>query len=168
MMGHAGEVLPPWQSEDARFEYSAWRSYLLTASPETIRDLVEKSILPIDVLVCVLRSILDERSDAKIREKAVGVLIYIILGSDLVPMKVFGPVGVLDDLWLLLGLLNDVFNESDREDLRRWWPGSEVELRRVAKWLKVTQKLPKSLVERGLGVVDGMKNKLVKLSKKLR
>ena len=167
MTGHVG-ILPPWQSEEARFDYGAWRTYLLDAPPETIRELVEKAILPADVLVCVLRSILDDNGDSKLREKAVGVLVYAILGSDLVPARVFGPVGVLDDLWLLLGLLNDVFNESDPEDLKRWWPGSDTDLKRVAKWIKVTQKLPKNLVQRGLGVVDGVKDRLIKLSKKLR
>ena len=167
MFENAG-ALPPWQSDEARFDYSAWRAFLLSTPPETIRDLVEKGILPADVLVCVLRSILDERSDVKVREKAVGVLIYALLGSDLVPMKIFGPVGVLDDVWLLLGLLNDIFNESDQDDLRRWWPGNEADLRRVSKWLKVTQKLPKSIVERGLGVMDSVKDRLLKLSNKLR
>lgn len=161
-------TLPPWQSDEARFDYAAWRTYVLAAPPEAIRELVVKAILPVDVLVCVLRSILDERSDAKIRDKAVGVLIYIILGSDLVPMKVWGPIGILDDLWLLVALLNDVFNESDKKDLERWWPGSEADLRRVSKWLKVTQKLPKNIVRRGLGVMDGLKDKLLKLTNKLQ
>ena len=161
-------ALPPWQSEEARYDYTAWRTFLLSTPPETIRELVEKAILPADILVCVLRSILDERSDTKVREQAVGVLIYIVLGSDLVPAKIFGPVGVLDDLWLLLGLLNDIFNESDQEDLKRWWPGSDADLRRVAKWIKVTQKLPKSIVQRGLGVMDSVKTRLQNLSNKLR
>ena len=32
-----------------------------------------------DVLVCVMRSLLDDSSDQRVRDKAVGVLIYVIL-----------------------------------------------------------------------------------------
>ncbi len=161
-------TLPPWQNEQTRFEYAAWRDFLLSASPETVRELVERAVLPADVLVCVVRALLDEKSDQEMRDKAVGVLIYVILGSDLVPMKVWGPIGVLDDLWLLLTLLNDIFNESNQDDLTRWWPGNDAELKRVAKWLKVTQKLPKNLVKKSLDVVGGFRDQLVKLGNKFR
>ena len=66
------------------------------------------------------------------------------------------------------GLLNDIFNESNQDDLLRWWPGNEADLKRVAKWLKVTQKLPKNLVQKSLGLVGGFRDQLVSLGKKFR
>jgi len=159
---------PPWLHEDATYDYDAWRRYILSASPSTIRELVQKAVLPIDVLVCVLRSLLDDASDDGIREKAVGVLVYVILGSDLVPLKLWGPVGVLDDIWLLLSLLDDIFNRSNEEDLKRWWPGAEQDLTRVAKWVAVSQKVPKNLFKRGLEKLDGLKEKLVALRQFIR
>ena len=167
-MSVSASSLPPWHNEHSRYEYAAWREFLLSASPETIRELVERAVLPMDVLVCVMRSLLDDSSNQRVRDKAVGVLIYVILGSDLVPAKVWGPLGVLDDLWLLLGLLNDIFNESNQDDLLRWWPGNEADLKRVAKWLKVSQKLPKNLFQKSLGLVDGFRDQLVSLGKKFR
>ena len=166
-MSISASTLPPWHNEHSRYEYAAWREFLLSASPETIRELVERAVLPMDVLVCVMRSLLDDSSDQRVRDKAVGVLIYVILGSDSYRRK----YGVHSAFLMICGscsALNDIFNESNQDDLLRWWPGNEADLKRVAKWLKVTQKLPKNLVQKSLGLVGGFRDQLVSLGKKFR
>ena len=77
-----------------------------------------------DVLLLLIRLVLDRRTPASSRALIGGALAYFLLPADLAPEIVLGPLGWLDDLVVASTVLAHVLGPELEPAARRYWSGS--------------------------------------------
>lgn len=117
--------------------YDRLRSAVVVSKPGEGSGLRDLLLLLPDLTVLLMRLVRDDRVPA--RSKAIAALgvAYVLSPVDLMPTFIFGPLGLVDDLffvgWALSGLLNRVHPDV----VRSHWPGQGDALeaiQRVTSW----------------------------------
>jgi uncharacterized membrane protein YkvA (DUF1232 family) len=84
------------------------------------RDLL--LVLP-DLTILLLRLLLDRRVPMLQKGVAMAGIAYVLSPIDLVPALIFGPVGLLDDLFVVAACLSRLLNHVHPDVVRGHWSG---------------------------------------------
>jgi len=117
--------------------YDRWRSALRKPLPGASPDLRDALLALPDLAVLVLRLLRDGR--VRPGDKAIAVLgiAYVLSPIDLLPEFVFGPLGLLDDAFVLALTVSRLVNRVHPDVVRAHWSGQgEVldAIQRVTAW----------------------------------
>jgi uncharacterized membrane protein YkvA (DUF1232 family) len=125
--------------------YDRFREQLsgLGESAGSARDLL--LLLP-DLAVLLLRLLRDPRVSYGDKAVALFGLGYVLSPIDLLPALLLGPVGLLDDLFVVAATLSRLLNHVHPDVVRSHWPGRGDALdaiQRVTRWAEtfVTQRV---------------------------
>lgn len=83
----------------------------------------EYVLLVPDMLALVTRLMFDRRVETKHKAYLGVALVYVISPGDILPERVLGPIGYLDDLAILVAVLNILLSEVDERVLLEHWSG---------------------------------------------
>ena len=103
--------------------YDRLRERLVERSPGSasgFRDLL--LVLP-DLTILLLRLLGDRRVPILHKGVAMAGVAYVLSPIDLIPALVFGPVGLLDDLFVVAACLSRLLNHVHPDVVRGHWPG---------------------------------------------
>ena len=103
--------------------YDRLRQQLVDTEPgssSTIRDLL--LLLP-DLTILLLRLMRDRRVPLGQKAILIGGLAYVLSPLDLLPALIFGPVGLLDDLFVVAACLSRLLNHVHPDVVRGHWSG---------------------------------------------
>ena len=103
--------------------YDRLRARLIDVRPgasSTIRDLL--LLLP-DLTILLLRLLRDGRVPWLHKGIAIGGVAYVLSPLDLMPALIMGPVGLLDDLFVVAACLSRLLNHVHPDVVRGHWPG---------------------------------------------
>ena len=89
-------------------------------APSSVRDLL--LVLP-DLTILLLRLLRDRRVPILHKGVAVAGVAYVLSPIDLVPALFFGPIGLLDDLFVVAACLSRVLNHVHPDVVRGHWSG---------------------------------------------
>jgi uncharacterized membrane protein YkvA (DUF1232 family) len=117
--------------------YDRWRSALRKPLPGANADLRDALLALPDLAVLVLRLLRDGR--VRPGDKAIAVLgiAYVLSPIDLIPEFVFGPLGLLDDAFVLALTVSRLVNRVHPDVVRAHWSGQGDVLdaiQRVSAW----------------------------------
>ena len=103
--------------------------YLGRHGPGGLADLL--FVLP-DLFRLYIRLLIDRRVSTDIKKRLLAAVAYLVLPADLIP-DFLGPVGYVDDAWILLRLLAELTNTHSVSEglLREHWAGPEEWLPRI-------------------------------------
>ncbi len=85
-----------------------------------MRDLL--LLLP-DLTILLVRLLRDDRVPLLQKGIAVAGVAYVLSPIDLVPALIFGPIGLLDDLFVVAACLSQLLNHVHPDVVRGHWPG---------------------------------------------
>ncbi len=134
--------------------YDRLRVRLVESAPGAgsgLRDLI--LLLP-DLTILLGRLLRDRR--VPLLEKAIAIagLAYVVSPIDLLPAMIFGPLGFLDDLFVVAACLSRLLNQVHPDVVRSQWSGQgdalEV-IQTVTSWFEQQLKLRVSDLSRVLG-----------------
>ena len=139
--------------------YDRLRRRIVRTQPSAASGVGDLLLLLPDLTVLLARLLRDGR--VPIGSKAIAVLGvgYVLSPLDFIPTVIFGPIGLVDDLFVLSMALSRVLNHVHPDVVRSHWSGQGDALeaiQRVTGWAEkqVTDRLPAAL--RGiLGVPRG-------------
>ncbi len=108
------------------------------------------------LLKLTLALLADKRVPLGLRLKCGLALAYVVSPIDLLSEAALGPVGMLDDLAILLIVLDVMLNEVDPEVIRDHWHGSEDILKMIGSGVGVTRLfIPDPLYKKIVGFFRG-------------
>jgi uncharacterized membrane protein YkvA (DUF1232 family) len=117
--------------------YDRLRAQVVVPAPGTGSGLRDLLLLLPDLTVLLIRLVRDDR--VPVGAKVIGALgvAYVLSPIDLVPTFVFGPLGLVDDLFFVGSALSGLLNRVHPDVVRGHWSGQgdalEV-IQRVALW----------------------------------
>ncbi len=85
-----------------------------------VRDLI--LLLP-DLTILLTRLMRDQRVPLLQKAVAIAGLAYVVSPIDLLPAMIFGPLGFLDDLFVVAACLSRVLNQVHPDVVRSHWSG---------------------------------------------
>ena len=117
--------------------YDRWRAALRAPLPGANSDLRDALLALPDLVVLVLRLLRDAR--VKPGDKAIAMLgiAYVLSPIDLMPEFVFGPVGLIDDAFVLAATVSRLVNRVHPDVVRQHWSGQGdvlAAIQRVTHW----------------------------------
>jgi uncharacterized membrane protein YkvA (DUF1232 family) len=117
--------------------YDRWRTALRAPRPGAAPDLRDALLALPDLAVLVLRLLRDSR--VKPGDKAIALLgiAYVLSPIDLLPEFLFGPIGLLDDAFMLALTVSRLVNRVHPDVVRGHWSGQGDVLdaiQRVSGW----------------------------------
>jgi uncharacterized membrane protein YkvA (DUF1232 family) len=126
--------------------YDRLRGQLRPVVPGASSDLRDVLLAFPDLVMLLARLVRDER--VKVGDKALALfgVAYVLSPIDLLPVWLFGPLGVLDDLFVVAATLSRVVNHVHPDVVRSHWSGQGDALQliqRATHWSE--QKLGKRL-----------------------
>jgi uncharacterized membrane protein YkvA (DUF1232 family) len=103
--------------------YDRWRAALAKPLPGASPDLRDALLALPDLVVLVLRLLRDSR--VRPGDKAIALLgaAYVMSPIDLMPEFVFGPLGLLDDVFILALTVSRLVNRVHPDVVRAHWSG---------------------------------------------
>jgi uncharacterized membrane protein YkvA (DUF1232 family) len=103
--------------------YDRWRAALAKPLPGASPDLRDALLALPDLVVLVLRLLRDSR--VRPGDKAIALLgaAYVMSPIDLMPEFVFGPLGLLDDAFILALTVSRLVNRVHPDVVRAHWSG---------------------------------------------
>jgi uncharacterized membrane protein YkvA (DUF1232 family) len=103
--------------------YDRLRAQLRPVVPGASSDLRDVLLALPDLLMLLARLVRDER--VKLGDKALALfgVVYVVSPLDLMPVWLFGPLGVLDDLFVVAATLSRVVNHVHPDVVRSHWSG---------------------------------------------
>ena len=103
--------------------YDRLRERIVPSAPGAgsgVRDLL--LLLP-DLTILLLRLLRDRHVPILSKAIAVGGVAYVFSPIDLIPSLLFGPVGLLDDLFVVAACLSQLLNHVHPDVVRGHWSG---------------------------------------------
>ena len=103
--------------------YDRLRSRIVDSMPgngSSFRDII--LLLP-DLTILLARLMRDRRVPFVQKGIAVAGLAYVISPIDILPALVFGPLGILDDVFVVAACLSRMLNHVHPDVVRSHWPG---------------------------------------------
>jgi len=127
--------------------------------PEPVKAAVWELLLLLPRLLKLVLSLLaDKRVPLGLRLKCGLALAYVVSPLDLLSEAALGPVGMLDDLAILLIVLDVLLNEVEPRIIRDHWRGSEDILKLVSSSVGVTRLfIPETVYDKIVGFFRGGK-----------
>ncbi len=101
----------------------------------------EYVLLVPDLFVLLTRLMLDRRVDSKQKAYLGAAVAYVVSPVDLIPERIFGVLGYLDDLAVMVAALNMALNDIDRQVVLEHWSGRADLLDTVQKVLAQADQL---------------------------
>ena len=95
----------------------------------------EYVLLAPDLVMLMSRLMLDPRVEARHKAYLGAALAYVISPIDLLPERVFGLPGYLDDVAVIVAALHNLLNEVDPQIVLEHWSGSGDLLATIQKFL---------------------------------
>jgi uncharacterized membrane protein YkvA (DUF1232 family) len=124
--------------------YDRLRTRIVESVPGTgsgVRDLI--LLLP-DLTILLARLMRDRRVPLLQKAIAIAGLAYVVSPIDLLPAMFFGPLGFLDDLFVVAACLSRLLNQVHPDVVRSHWSGQgdalEV-IQRLTSWFEQQLKL---------------------------
>lgn len=160
---------PPTESRFARYMLGARyrinkfieaRAVKKGLDPGPVKAAVWELLLLLPRLLKLTVALLaDGRVPLGLRLKCGLALAYVVSPFDLLSEAAFGPVGMLDDLAILLIVLDVLLNEVDPQIVRDHWRGSEDVLKMVSSSAGATRLfIPDSIYNKIIGFFRGKKS----------
>jgi uncharacterized membrane protein YkvA (DUF1232 family) len=103
--------------------YDRVRALVASPSPGTSMGLRDLLLLLPDLLVLLSRLIRDDRVPTLSKAIALGGIAYVLAPIDLVPVLLFGPLGLVDDLLIVAAAFSRLVNRVHPDVVRAHWPG---------------------------------------------
>jgi uncharacterized membrane protein YkvA (DUF1232 family) len=104
--------------------YDRIRDRLVTPSVDTTTSSVRDLLLLLPDLTILLTRLLRDRRVAFIHKGvAVAGVAYVVSPLDLMPALIFGPIGLLDDLFVVAACLSRLINHVHPDIVRGHWSG---------------------------------------------
>jgi uncharacterized membrane protein YkvA (DUF1232 family) len=119
--------------------YDRLRSRVVQQRPGEPSGLGDLGLLLPDFTVLLLRLLRDQRVPLLPKTLAVAGIVYAISPVDLVPAFLFGPIGLVDDLVIVVAALSSILNHVHPDVVRSHWSGQGDALdaiQRAAAWLE--------------------------------
>lgn len=119
--------------------YDRLRSRVVPQRPGEPSTLGDLGLLLPDLTVLLLRLLRDQRVPLLPKTLAVAGIVYAISPVDLVPAFLFGPIGLVDDLVIVVAALSSILNHVHPDVVRSHWSGQGDALdaiQRAAAWLE--------------------------------
>jgi uncharacterized membrane protein YkvA (DUF1232 family) len=135
--------------------YDRLRRRIVDSAPGAssgVRDLL--LLLP-DLTILLMRLMRDRRVPRFQKAVALAGLAYVLSPIDLMPALLLGPLGLLDDLFIVAACLSRLLNHVHPDVVRGHWPGQGDALdviQRVTSWFEEELQLRVSDVVRRLGL----------------
>ena len=126
--------------------YDRLRAQLRPAPPGAGSDLRDVLLAFPDLVMLLVRLLRDPRVAVGDKALALFGVVYVVSPLDLMPVWLFGPLGALDDLFVVAATLSRVVNHVHPDVVRSHWSGQGDALRliqRTTDWSE--QKLGKRL-----------------------
>jgi uncharacterized membrane protein YkvA (DUF1232 family) len=88
-----------------------------------------------DLFMLVTRLMMDKRVSSRQKVILGAALAYVVSPIDLIPERIFGAMGYLDDVAVMVAALNILFKEVDNQIILENWSGSGDLLATIRKFL---------------------------------
>lgn len=103
--------------------YDRLRSQLVDDTPREVSGLGDVAMLLPDLTILLGRLLRDERVPLLEKGIAVAGMAYVVSPVDLMPALVLGPVGMLDDVFIVAACLSRLLNHVHPDVVRSHWSG---------------------------------------------
>ena len=103
--------------------YDRLRSQLVDSSDRSTSGLGDLALLLPDFTILLGRLLQDARVPLLDKALAVAGIAYVVSPIDLVPAMIVGPVGLLDDLFIVAACLSRLLNHVHPDVVRSHWSG---------------------------------------------
>ena len=117
--------------------YDRLRSAVVVSEPTASSGLRDLLLLLPDLTVLLLRLLRDDRVPTSAKLIAALGVAYVLSPIDLIPVFIFGPLGLVDDLFFVGSALSGMLNRVHPDVVRGHWSGQGDALeaiQRVASW----------------------------------
>jgi uncharacterized membrane protein YkvA (DUF1232 family) len=88
-----------------------------------------------DLFLLISRLMLDKRVDSRYKVYLGAALAYVVSPIDLIPDRIFGALGYIDDIAVMVAVLNIMLKELDNQVILENWSGSADLLSTIRKFL---------------------------------
>jgi len=103
--------------------YDRLRDRIVTPSPDAGSGVLDLLLVLPDLTILLLRLLRDRRVPILHKGVAVAGVAYVLSPVDLVPSLLFGPIGLLDDLFIVAACLSRLLNHVHPDVVREHWSG---------------------------------------------
>jgi uncharacterized membrane protein YkvA (DUF1232 family) len=103
--------------------YDRLRSQLVEPGPKPSSGIGDMALLLPDLTILLGRLMRDERVPIFDKGLAIAGLAYVVSPLDLLPSLLLGPVGLLDDLFIVAACLSRLLNHVHPDVVRSHWSG---------------------------------------------
>jgi uncharacterized membrane protein YkvA (DUF1232 family) len=117
--------------------YDRFRARVANVEPSAASGARDLLLLLPDLTVLLMRLLRDPRVSLGDKGVALLGLSYVLSPIDLIPGILLGPIGLLDDLFVVAATLSRVLNHVHPDVVRSHWPGKGDALdaiQRVTRW----------------------------------
>lgn len=117
--------------------YDRFRARVASVEPSAVSGARDLLLLLPDLTVLLMRLLLDPRVSLGDKGVALLGLGYVLSPIDLLPEILLGPIGLLDDLFVVAATLSRLLNHVHPDVVRSHWPGRGDALdaiQRVTRW----------------------------------
>jgi uncharacterized membrane protein YkvA (DUF1232 family) len=117
--------------------YDRFRARVASVEPSAVSGARDLLLLLPDLTILLMRLLRDPRVSLGDKGVALLGLSYVLSPIDLIPGILLGPIGLLDDLFVVAATLSRVLNHVHPDVVRSHWPGRGDALdaiQRVTRW----------------------------------
>jgi uncharacterized membrane protein YkvA (DUF1232 family) len=117
--------------------YERFRARVASMEPSAVSDARDLLLLLPDLTVLLMRLLRDPRVSLGDKGVALLGLGYVLSPIDLLPAILLGPIGLVDDLFVVAATLSRLLNHVHPDVVRSHWPGRGDALdaiQRVTRW----------------------------------
>ena len=117
--------------------YDRLRAAVVVSEPGAGSGLRDLLLLLPDLTVLLMRLVRDDRVPTRAKVIAALGVAYVLSPIDLMPTFIFGPLGLVDDLFFVGSALSGILNRVHPDVVRAHWPGQGDALeaiQRVSSW----------------------------------
>lgn len=135
--------------------YDRLRRRIVDSAPGASSGMRDLLLLLPDLTILLMRLMRDRRVPRFQKGLALAGLAYVLSPIDLMPALLLGPLGLLDDLFIVAACLSRLLNHVHPDVVRGHWPGQGDALdviQRVTSWFEEELQLRVSDVARRLGL----------------
>jgi uncharacterized membrane protein YkvA (DUF1232 family) len=120
--------------------YDRFRARLASIEPSAVSSTRDMLLLLPDLTVLLMRLLRDPRVSLGDKGVALLGLGYVLSPIDLLPEILLGPIGLIDDLFVVAATLSRLLNHVHPDVVRSHWPGRGDALdaiQRVTHWTEI-------------------------------
>lgn len=103
--------------------YDRLRERIVTPTADAGSGVLDLLLVLPDLTILLLRLLRDRRVPVLHKGVAIAGVAYVLSPIDLVPSLLFGPIGLLDDLFIVAACLSRLLNHVHPDVVREHWSG---------------------------------------------